>query len=162
ARLPGAGAGRTGRRRGVRSRPRARVAPPARRPAPAATARRDAGGERRADGRRRRGPDRRRVPGQPPRRPPDPPRLHTPPPRPSTAYTPRPRDRRAEGALPQGKLRAVVEYVDGHLDADLTLGQMAAAAHLSASHFARRFKAATGQPPHQYVIARRVERARQL
>ena len=39
---------------------------------------------------------------------------------------------------------------------------MAAAAHLSIYHFARRFKAATGLPPHQYVIARRVERARQL
>ena len=39
---------------------------------------------------------------------------------------------------------------------------MAAVAHLSAYHFARQFKAATGLPPHQYVIMRRVERARQL
>ena len=39
---------------------------------------------------------------------------------------------------------------------------MAAAACLSAYHFARQFKVATGLPPHQYVIARRVERARQL
>jgi AraC family transcriptional regulator len=39
---------------------------------------------------------------------------------------------------------------------------MAAAAHLSPYHFARRFKAATGLPPHQYVIVRRVERAKQL
>jgi AraC family transcriptional regulator len=39
---------------------------------------------------------------------------------------------------------------------------MAAAAHLSAYHFARQFKAATGLPPHQYVILRRVEQARQL
>jgi AraC family transcriptional regulator len=39
---------------------------------------------------------------------------------------------------------------------------MAAAAHLSVYHFARQFKAATGLPPHQYVIRRRVERARQL
>jgi AraC family transcriptional regulator len=30
------------------------------------------------------------------------------------------------------------------------------------SDFARLFKEATGLPPHQYVIARRVERARQL
>ena len=29
-------------------------------------------------------------------------------------------------------------------------------------HFARQFKAATGLPPHQYVIARRVERAKEL
>jgi AraC family transcriptional regulator len=70
--------------------------------------------------------------------------------------------RRADGALPQGKLRAVVEYVEEHLDAGLTLEQMAAAAHLSVYHFARQFKAATGLPPHQYVIMRRIERARQL
>src|SRR6516165_8218150 len=74
----------------------------------------------------------------------------------------RPPARRADGALPQGKLRAVVEYVEEHLDAGLTLEQMAAAAHLSVCHFARQFKAATGLPPHQYVILRRVERAKQL
>ena len=39
---------------------------------------------------------------------------------------------------------------------------MAAVAHHSAYHFARQFKAATGLPPHQYVLARRVERAKQL
>ena len=39
---------------------------------------------------------------------------------------------------------------------------MAAAAHLSVYHFARQFKAATGLPPHQYVVMRRVERAKQL
>jgi AraC family transcriptional regulator len=35
-------------------------------------------------------------------------------------------------------------------------------ARLSAYHFARQFKRATGLPPHQYVILRRVERAQQL
>ena len=35
---------------------------------------------------------------------------------------------------------------------------MAAVARLSPSHFARQFKAATGLPPHQFVIMRRVER----
>ena len=67
-----------------------------------------------------------------------------------------------DGALSRAKLRAVVEYVEEHLEAGLTLEQMAAIAHLSAYHFARQFKVATGQPPHQYVIARRVERAQQL
>jgi AraC family transcriptional regulator len=70
--------------------------------------------------------------------------------------------RRADGALPRGKLRAVVEYVEEHLGAGLTLEQMAAAAHLSVYHFARQFKAATGLPPHQYVVLRRVERAKRL
>ena len=40
--------------------------------------------------------------------------------------------------------------------------QLAAIARLSVYHFARQFKVATGLPPHQYVIMRRVERARQL
>jgi AraC family transcriptional regulator len=67
-----------------------------------------------------------------------------------------------DGVLPRGRLRTVLEYIEEHLDAGPTLGQMAAAARLSPYHFARQFKAATGMPPHQYVIARRVERARQL
>jgi AraC family transcriptional regulator len=75
---------------------------------------------------------------------------------------PRRPERGRDGALPRGRLRAVVEYVEDHLDAGLTLEQMAAAAHLSAYHFARQFKAATGLPPHQYVILRRVERAKHL
>jgi AraC family transcriptional regulator len=66
------------------------------------------------------------------------------------------------GALPRGKLRAVVEYIEEHLDASPTLEQMAAVARLSPYHFARQFKAATGLPPHEYVIARRVERAKQF
>ena len=39
---------------------------------------------------------------------------------------------------------------------------MAAVAQLSPYHFARQFKAATGLPPHQYIIAHRVERAKEL
>src|SRR5262249_27711443 len=70
--------------------------------------------------------------------------------------------RRRDGALSRTKLRAVIEYVDEPLDASLTLEHMAAVAHLSAYHFARQFKVATGQPPHQYVIARRVDRAQEL
>jgi AraC family transcriptional regulator len=75
---------------------------------------------------------------------------------------PRRSERGRDGALPRGTLRAVVAYIEAHLDAGLTLEQMAAAAHLSAYHFARQFKAATGMPPHQYVIARRVARAQPL
>jgi AraC family transcriptional regulator len=79
------------------------------------------------------------------------------------ASAPRPSPaRRTYGGLPRGKLRAVVEYIEEQLDASLTLEQIAAAAHLSPYHFARQFKAATGLPPHQYVLARRIERAQQL
>jgi AraC family transcriptional regulator len=78
------------------------------------------------------------------------------------ALAPRRPQRGRDGALPRGRLRTVVEYVEGHLDGGPTLEQMAAAARLSPYHFARQFKAATGLPPYQYVIQRRVERARQL
>jgi AraC family transcriptional regulator len=70
--------------------------------------------------------------------------------------------RRRDGTLPRAKLRAVVEYIEEHLNASPSLEQMAAVARLSVYHFARQFKAATGLPPHQYVILRRVERAKQF
>jgi AraC family transcriptional regulator len=75
---------------------------------------------------------------------------------------PRQPQRRPDGALPRGRLRAVVEYIEEHLDARPSLEQMAAVARLSVYHFARQFRAATGLPPHQYVILRRVERAQHL
>src|SRR5262249_17991729 len=75
---------------------------------------------------------------------------------------PRQTVRGRDGTLPRGRLRAVVEYIEEHLDASPTLEQMPAVARVTAYHFARQFKAATGLPPHQYVILRRVERAKQL
>jgi len=77
------------------------------------------------------------------------------------AALPRP-SRRTEGALPRRKLHAIIDYIEEHLGTDLSLAQIAKVAHTSAFHFARQFKAATGMPPHRYVIARRVERAQQL
>jgi AraC family transcriptional regulator len=66
------------------------------------------------------------------------------------------------GVLPRHRLRAVIEYIDEHLGAELSLDDLAAVARLSPYHFARLFKNSTGLPPHQYVIARRVERAKEL
>ena len=76
--------------------------------------------------------------------------------------TPRQPARRRAGTLPRARLRAVVEYVEEHLDAGPTLERMAAIARLSPNYFVWQFKKATGLPPHQYVIARRVERGKQL
>ena len=75
---------------------------------------------------------------------------------------PRRPGRGRDGTLPRGRLRAVVEYIEEHLDIGPTLSQMAAVARVSPYHFARQFKRATGLPPHQYIILRRVERAKQL
>jgi AraC family transcriptional regulator len=75
---------------------------------------------------------------------------------------PRQPTHRRNGTLPRAKLRAVVEYIEEHLDSGPTLEQMAAIAHLSPNYFAWQFKRATGLPPHQYVLDRRVERAKQF
>jgi len=71
-------------------------------------------------------------------------------------------ERGRDGVLPPKRLHAVVEYIEDHLNAAPRLEQIAAVAHLSPYHFARQFKAATGMPPYQYVIARRIELAKQL
>lgn len=63
-------------------------------------------------------------------------------------------------ALPAWRLRHVIEYVDAHLDQDLTLAELAAVAQFSQSHFKALFKQAVGMPVHRFVLERRVERAR--
>ena len=68
----------------------------------------------------------------------------------------------ARGGLPRRRLRVAIAYIEDHLASEIALEDLAAAVHLSVYHFARLFKASTGLPPHQYVIARRIERAKQL
>jgi AraC family transcriptional regulator len=68
----------------------------------------------------------------------------------------------ADSVLARRKLHSVIEYIMENLQGSPTLEQMAAVVHLSPYHFARLFKATTGLPPYQYVIARRVERAQHL
>ncbi|MGO4702012.1 helix-turn-helix domain-containing protein [Dyella sp. 2RAB6] len=63
-------------------------------------------------------------------------------------------------ALPAWRLRRVVEYIEAHLEQDLTLPELAAVAGYSLSHFKPLFRQATGLPAHRFVMERRVERAR--
>ncbi|MCE9669749.1 AraC family transcriptional regulator [Myxococcus stipitatus] len=68
----------------------------------------------------------------------------------------------ARGGLSPGQLQRVTEHVEAHLDEALSLERLARVAGLSASHFKVLFKRSTGMPVHEYVIQRRVERARSL
>lgn len=71
-------------------------------------------------------------------------------------------NRRGSETLGRAGLRRVVDYIEDHLNGDLTLSNLAAQAYLSPYHFTRLFKNSTGLPPHQYVIRARVERAKRL
>ena len=64
--------------------------------------------------------------------------------------------------LSRRRLGRVYEHIETHLTQDLSISELADAAGLSASHFGRQFKLATGFSPHRYVILRRIERAKQM
>jgi AraC family transcriptional regulator len=66
------------------------------------------------------------------------------------------------GGLPPHKLRRVLEFMDAHLERDLSLTEIAETVELSQYHFARAFKQATGQTPIQFLMQRRIETAKQL
>ena len=68
----------------------------------------------------------------------------------------------ARDGLTARRLQRLFAYIDAHLGEDLRLARMAAAVELSPFYLARVFKARTGQSPHQYVLDRRIARARQL
>ncbi|KAA6462874.1 helix-turn-helix transcriptional regulator [Acidobacteria bacterium AB60] len=67
-----------------------------------------------------------------------------------------------QAGLSARKLRFVRDFVDAGLAGKLTLEDLAASIHMSAYHFARTFKATTGETPHAYVTRLRVERAQEL
>ena len=67
-----------------------------------------------------------------------------------------------QGALDPRRLELIREFVDAHLNEDVSLDRLASKACLSPFHFARAFKAATGRTPHRYVIERRIQYAKKL
>lgn len=60
------------------------------------------------------------------------------------------------------KLHQLKEYIEKHLSEELTIATLADQVPMSQFHFARAFKAATGEPPHRYINQRRIERAKIL
>ena len=64
--------------------------------------------------------------------------------------------------LTDDQLRAAIDYIHDHIRESLELGSISRAAGLSEFHFARLFKAATGNSPFQFVTRTRMERAKQL
>lgn len=64
--------------------------------------------------------------------------------------------------LSAATLRRLVEFIEAHLQSNITLMQLANEAMLSKFYFATAFKASTGCTPYRYVLERRLNRARAM
>jgi AraC family transcriptional regulator len=71
-------------------------------------------------------------------------------------------DGRVPKSLTPGQLRSVLEFIESKIGNDLSLFSLASLVDTRPDQFARLFKTGTGLPPHQYVLSRRIERAKAL
>lgn len=67
----------------------------------------------------------------------------------------------ADGLSP-AKQQQVTEYINEHLHQDIKLIELAAITQLSSYHFLRLFKQSMKITPHQYILQRRIEKAKYL
>ena len=70
--------------------------------------------------------------------------------------------REVQGGMSAAKLKQIVTYIEDNLESELSLAEIAAVASVSVSHLKTLFRQSTGTPVHQYVLRRRVERAKAL
>jgi AraC family transcriptional regulator len=66
------------------------------------------------------------------------------------------------GGLPKARLSRVIEYIELHLDENISLAALADTIGISVYHFAKAFKQSTGVSPHQYILERKITRAKEL
>jgi len=71
-------------------------------------------------------------------------------------------DRQFRGGLSPWQRRRATELLEAHLHGNIALQKVAEACELSVSHFARAFKQTFRRPPYQWLMERRVDRARDL
>ena len=64
--------------------------------------------------------------------------------------------------LGEGLRSRIDDYINAHLDQNLTIRTLADLTNQPEAAFVPAFKAAFGQTPHQYVLSRRIARAREL
>jgi AraC family transcriptional regulator len=65
----------------------------------------------------------------------------------------------SRGGLAPWQIRKVSAHIEAHLDSTIGAADLAGLVKLSVFHFCRAFRASFGEPPHTYVMQRRVERA---
>jgi AraC-like DNA-binding protein len=66
------------------------------------------------------------------------------------------------GGLASWQERRIKELIDANLNADISIAWLAEQCGLSSSYFSRAFRESVGMPPYQWLIERRVSRAKAL
>ena len=66
------------------------------------------------------------------------------------------------GGLAPWQIQRAREFVDANLSRDITIAELGRECGISASHFARAFRASLGVTPHHWITNRRLDRARSL
>jgi len=74
----------------------------------------------------------------------------------------KPKIKSYSNGLPSSKLRSALDYIQDNLDQSLSLKEIARQVGISRFHFCSLFKQSVGVSPWQYVIERRIERAKEL
>jgi len=67
-----------------------------------------------------------------------------------------------KGGLSAKRLRAVMDLMTDNLGEPLSIQEMASYIHVAPTYFIRAFRQATGEPPHRWLMRKRIERAKSL
>ncbi|MDO4174824.1 MAG: AraC family transcriptional regulator [Eubacteriales bacterium] len=60
------------------------------------------------------------------------------------------------------QITQAIRYMNAHLYEPLSVGDVAAAVNWSQAHFSRAFKAHTGYSPYEYIVLRRIDKAKHM
>jgi len=79
-----------------------------------------------------------------------------------THYSASPSSASHTGGMAPHALRRVIDYIESNLGSPLPMTSLAEIAGLSQYRFAHNFRSAIGMPPHQFVLRKRLTRAKQM
>jgi AraC family transcriptional regulator len=66
------------------------------------------------------------------------------------------------GGLLAWQIQRVMDYIDKHIGTHMPVAEMGRILQLSEAHFARAFRRTFGQPPHAFLVKRRIQLAARL
>lgn len=72
------------------------------------------------------------------------------------------REQRAYGRLSAAQCRLIVQYIEEHIEQNISLDDLASLTHLTVSSLIRKFQTEFSCPPHVYVMRQRLEHAKRM